>query len=1068
MDETRENYLFDRNFIILFIQLIYFTSIKQIKLYTPFIYLKMNKHLFQLVIILLIAAGSFAQLLPLKTKGTSAEMGNYFSSYYDRNILKATLGNSDLFQDDDGVIYVANNGDGILQFDGQRVTRAIDEKGNKLNLRNSLMLQDSKKLMYVSAQFSFGYAEKNKFGDLVYTSLSIGLSKKKQLNSNVRSAVLHNDTAFFSSFHSVYLYKNKQLLKVVTFKNQVGRLRENADGVYLEVENEGLFKFQDSAFKLIVGSEKIFADDFQLDAMYQLDNGDHLLLGDKVGAYLYHTNGKFEKVNNPSLDAILKKGGIGKSKYLLKNGLIPLLTKSGILFLDQNLHIINKFDSSAGNKSSFSSAYLQDRAGDIWTSSEGISRLSFDSTITYYSKSNGLSGWVNDIRRIGKKLYVRTGRILYELLPKKSSASSVSFKAFDIGTWGSNIGLFNDQIILTGNSSTQSFKNGILSPIGKRGNTPLQSKLNKSFLFTTGSYGLTLNQYTNSGWKEIEIKNKPEFVANRIKERIPGELLISTAHGILVFDYLLNGQGNFRMLKPDTIFSIRDYFGLVSLNDTLLVAIDSSNHLYTIDPKKNQLKYSGFNLDSMIGETNIFNFHYNPESKNLWFICQLGLFKTTFNFKTGFSFKKYPLDKLNIAELSFSIFSEGAGKNEVVWIGDQDSKLYRYLPELDIKDSTTQYAALIRSISSNGERLPLDPIKIPYSQNSLLFEVAYPFFGNEQNTTFSYWLEGQEKKASEFISDMKKEYNNLYEGEYTLHVIAKSSNGQLSKEASVKFRISPPWFRSILAYLVYLILLVIGFVLFGRYQAKKSLLKAEQERKSAEIDAAKDLQNRMLPKELPNLPQYEFASHLQTSSEVGGDYYDFFVQPDKNIYVVCGDATGHGTPAGMLVSIIKAGLIGIPIMDPNLILKELNQIVKKVDLGLLRMSLNIAYIDDKIIRFSSAAMPPCYLYKAATKKIEEIQLSGLPLGGLYGATFDQVERRFEVGDVFILVSDGLPEAPNLQGEQIGYQAVEDCILANQYLSADGIKNALIELGQNWLAGKQTPDDITFVIVKKVK
>jgi len=1028
----------------------------------------MNKQLFQFVISLLIAISSFAQLVPLRTKGTSAEMGNYFSSYYDRSILKATLGNTDLFQDDDGVIYVANLGDGILQYDGQRVTRAIDEKGNKLNLRIWSILQDSKKLMYVSAQFSFGYLEKNKFGDLVYTSLSIALSKKNQLNSNVRSAVLHNDTAFFSSFHSVYLYKNKQLLKVVTFKNLVGRLRENTDGVYLEVENEGLFKFQDNAFKQIAGSEKNFKTNM-LDAMYQLDNGDHLLVGDKVGAYLYHTNGKFEKVKNPSIDAILKKGGIGKSNYLLKNGLIPLLTKNGVLFLDQNLHIINKFDSSAGNKSSFSMSYLQDRAGDIWTTSNGISRLSFDSTITYYSKSNGLSGWVQDIRRIGKKLYVRTGGTLYEFQPKKSNASSVSFKAFDIGTWGMNIGLFNDQIILTGNSSTQSFNNGIFSPIGRRGVIPLQSKLNKSFLFTTGGgYGLTLNQYTNSGWKEIEIKNKPEFGANRIKEKIPGELLISAAHGILVFDYLLSGQGNFRMLKPDTIFSIRDYFGLVSLNDTLVVAIDSSNHLYTIDTKKNLIKYTGFNLDSMIGATNQYNFHYNPESKNLWFICQLGLFKTTFNFKTGFSFKKYPLDKLNIAELSFSIFSEGAGKNEVIWIGDQDSKLYRYLPELAINDSTTQYAALIRTISSHGERLPLDPIKIPYSQNSLLFEVAYPFFGNEQNTTFSYWLEGQDSKASEFISDIKKEYNNLSEGKYTLHVIAKSSNGQLSKEASVKFRISPPWYRSIVAFLVYLILLVIGFVLFGKYQAKKSLLKAEQERKSAELEAAKDLQNRMLPKGLPNLPQYEFASHLQTSSEVGGDYYDFFIQADKNIYVVCGDATGHGTPAGMLVSITKAGLIGIPTMDPNLILKELNQIVKKVDLGLLRMSLNIAYIDDKIIRFSSAAMPPCYLYKAATKKIEEIQLSGLPLGGLYGATFDQVERTFEVGDVLVLVSDGLPEAPNLQGEQIGYQAVEDCILANQHLSADGIKNALVELGQTWLAGKQTPDDITLVVVKKLE
>jgi len=560
----------------------------------------------------------------------------------------------------------------------------------------------------------------------------------------------------------------------------------------------------------------------------------------------------------------------------------------------------------------------------------------------------------------------------------------------------------------------------------------------------------------------------PSFVSNQIKERVPGELLISTLRGVLVFNYNMNGQGSFKNLKLDSIYSKKEKLSFIYLNDTILTAIDSSNHLYTIDTKKNLVKYSGFNLDSMIGETNSYDFHYNPESKNLWFICQLGLFKTTFNFKTGFSFKKYPLDKLNIAELSFSIFSEGVGKNEVIWIGDQDSKLYRYLPELAINYSTTQYAALIRTISSHGERLPLDPIKIPYSQNSLLFEVAYPFFGNEQNTTFSYWLEGQDSKASEFISDIKKEYNNLSEGKYTLHVIAKSSNGQLSKEASVKFRISPPWYRSIVAFLVYLILLVLGFVLFGKYQAKKSLLKAEQERKSAELEAAKDLQNRMLPKGLPNLPQYEFASHLQTSSEVGGDYYDFFIQADKNIYVVCGDATGHGTPAGMLVSITKAGLIGIPTMDPNLILKELNQIVKKVDLGLLRMSLNIAYIDDKIIRFSSAAMPPCYLYKAATNKIEEIQLSGLPLGGLYGATFDQVERTFEVGDVFVLVSDGLPEAPNLQGEQIGYQAVENCILANQHLSADGIKNALVELGQNWLAGKQTPDDITLVVVKKLE
>jgi len=45
---------------------------------------------------------------------------------------------------------------------------------------------------------------------------------------------------------------------------------------------------------------------------------------------------------------------------------------------------------------------------------------------------------------------------------------------------------------------------------------------------------------------------------------------------------------------------------------------------------------------------------------------------------------------------------------------------------------------------------------------------------------------------------------------------------------------------------------------------------------------------------------------------VGGDYYDFFEQADGSLYAICGDATGHGTPSGMLVSITKAGIIGLP------------------------------------------------------------------------------------------------------------------------------------------------------------
>ena len=86
----------------------------------------------------------------------------------------------------------------------------------------------------------------------------------------------------------------------------------------------------------------------------------------------------------------------------------------------------------------------------------------------------------------------------------------------------------------------------------------------------------------------------------------------------------------------------------------------------------------------------------------------------------------------------------------------------------------------------------------------------------------------------------------------------------------------------------------------------------------------------------------DISAAIQTASEVGGDYYDYFPQEDKkSLYVVVGDATGHGMTAGMMVSITKAGLKGIEKRAPNKMLTDLNNIVKSVEIGRIRMSLNL-------------------------------------------------------------------------------------------------------------------------------
>jgi serine phosphatase RsbU (regulator of sigma subunit) len=170
----------------------------------------------------------------------------------------------------------------------------------------------------------------------------------------------------------------------------------------------------------------------------------------------------------------------------------------------------------------------------------------------------------------------------------------------------------------------------------------------------------------------------------------------------------------------------------------------------------------------------------------------------------------------------------------------------------------------------------------------------------------------------------------------------------------------------------------------------------------------------------------------------------------------------------MMVSVTKASLISITETNINLILKKLNQVIRKIDLGTLRMSLNIIEIKEDKIRMTSAAMPPIYLYKAATKKVEEIMQTNLPLGGFVNEDFDLIERDFEAGDVVIQLTDGLPEAPNPAGEMYDYDRVKDHLEAVGYKSADEIKNSFILEADDWLGGLNNPDDITFVIIKKNK
>ena len=998
------------------------------------------------------------------------ETGDFFISNYNRSFLNTNFLNWSIVQDSEGIIYYGNSQKGIQTFDGQKVRPVLDEKGKPTQRNARAMVLDSKKTIYAIIGAGFGYIEKNKFNEPIYYSLSDKLPEKDKVNSTLWASGELNDTIFFISEKSVYLYKNKKLLSVQNFENVVHTLSVNEGGAFLRIWGEGIYKLNDGKFKYLPSSKKIFAEN-RVDEQYSLGNGDQLLVSRNVGLWYLKKDGSFVKAESKDVDnyAISNDAYGGGSR--LKDGTIPIATtKGGVIFIDDNLKVKSILNQQNGLTDNHATNLFQDRTGDIWGSNFGLFRLSFDSTLTFFSKTNNLVGTVGDILRSNGKLFVKTTEDLFEFTPRNSVYEKSEFKPKNVRDLGGDIIEFDDQIISTNNYDITSTKNGkteIISPLYRTNNT-IRSKINPNIIFSGNSvYGLLAHQYTNGKWSALKLAKQDSIKLGNIKEVAPGKILAWTREGIFVYDYDKSGQGNFTKLGMDKQFTQSGRLSLATFSESTHVLFDSLDNHYKLNLEKYQAELTNIKLDTLIAPAGLRSYAYNPDSKNGWMITETGLYKMAFDFDKGYSFTKYPFYKVSLSELSGALYAEGSGESEILWIGSQEDKLYRFYPELAIKEKRQSYKALIRAIYTNGQKAPLDLGDLPFSENNLLFEVAYPVFGNESKTMFSYWLEGQDKTWSEFVPDFKKEYTNLKEGNYTFRVRAMDASGQISEEGILEFKISPPWYRTLWAYGLYLLTLVICFIQFGKFQAKKAFLKAENERKNSDLAAAKDLQERLLPKTLPIIKNLDIAGYLRTSTEVGGDYYDFFEQADGSLFAICGDATGHGTPSGMLVSITKAGIIGLPQLSPNEMLHELNRVVKKVDLGILRMSLNIALIKEDQLTLSSAGMPPYYIYRAATGTTEEIQISGVPLGSFTDAYFDQIHTTFNSGDILVIISDGLPEAPNLTGDLFDYQKLQDLITTYGKKSAQEVIDQLMVEADAWLSGKHNPDDITLVVIKKL-
>lgn len=249
-------------------------------------------------------------------------------------------------------------------------------------------------------------------------------------------------------------------------------------------------------------------------------------------------------------------------------------------------------------------------------------------------------------------------------------------------------------------------------------------------------------------------------------------------------------------------------------------------------------------------------------------------------------------------------------------------------------------------------------------------------------------------------------------------------------------------------------------------ETKKQLLEADNERKTMELESARTLQLSMLPQTLPEVDGLEIGARMQTATEVGGDYFDFALAKDGTLNIAIGDATGHGTKAGIMVATVKSLFAAL---GSNMMIRDFfsrcTEILKNMNLGNLFMSMTLLRIKENYVIASSAGMPPIILYKRELDIVDEYVIKGMPLGAFVGFDYEEIELELSSGDVVLLMSDGLTELFNENKEMFGDKRIMDLLRNNSNKTPDDLINVFVEAAEKWRGYSPQNDDITFVVIK---
>ncbi len=236
-----------------------------------------------------------------------------------------------------------------------------------------------------------------------------------------------------------------------------------------------------------------------------------------------------------------------------------------------------------------------------------------------------------------------------------------------------------------------------------------------------------------------------------------------------------------------------------------------------------------------------------------------------------------------------------------------------------------------------------------------------------------------------------------------------------------------------------------------------------------EIVSARQTQESLLPRAMPEVENYRVMAFNQPTRYLGADFYDFLQLRSREWLGVLADVSGKGLPAALFSSMVL-GALNTELRsgtEPHEALNRANLLFCERSLPTQFVTLFLYVLSpDGVGRFISAGHTPVYIYRAATGKIESLVSDAYMLGMFEFATYRPRRFRMERGDIMVIYSDGLTKAENPRRELFGDDRLTEIIRRDGSAGGEVVRRGLTKAIDEFTLGIPQVDDVTFVIVEK--